>query len=360
MTGNTPESRRYADAAFLALVRELSFLNTLDTADALQILSQSPYGSLGAVRHLTIYDGAWPRAASQGEWKRHPLILSRKWDPGAAQLAYRRYEQFLRQEASRTFGTDVQLFRTVLTHFPSLRELTLSHVHAWEMSYLNYAHFRNLMDSIWVIPSLETFVAKAMSRLLPVLGTCSRLQRLNVEGLLDARDLEPGRYDNIRHLCLNSVLAGEGLEGSIAKFLNSFPGLTALTIRTFLHGPIYYQRLPLNQICWFDLQFYEILGAWVPENELFDFTERHPLKRLTLKKVKFTRQILESFFSRVRELKPRPNIVCQGVQPSRNSQGGLMGSVESQSLLDSFLAHAEFPWPFSDPNEDIPMFSLLP
>lgn len=56
-------SRRYTDAGFPALVRELSFLNTLDTRDALQTLGGSPYGSLGATRHLTIYDAAWPVAA---------------------------------------------------------------------------------------------------------------------------------------------------------------------------------------------------------------------------------------------------------------------------------------------------------
>src|SRR5947209_3168434 len=61
-------SRRYADAGFPALVQKISFLNTLDTADALRMLSQTPYGSLGATRHLTIYDGDWPVAASQEEW----------------------------------------------------------------------------------------------------------------------------------------------------------------------------------------------------------------------------------------------------------------------------------------------------
>jgi hypothetical protein len=59
------------------------------------------------------------------------------------------------------------------------------------MQYLDYAHFRNLTNRIWVIPSFESFVANVMSRLLPVLGTCLRLQRLNVEGLLDTRDLAP-------------------------------------------------------------------------------------------------------------------------------------------------------------------------
>jgi len=351
--------RRYADAGFPALVRDLSFLNTLDTANALQTLSRSPYGSLGAARHLTIYDGTWPVAASQEEWAGHYLFLSSRirCNPIAVQLAYRRYEQFLRQEAARTFETDVHLFRTVLAHFPSLRELTLSHIHAWRMQYLNNAHFHNLTNSIWVIPSFETFVAEGMSRLLPVLATCSRLQRLNVDGLLDTRELEPGhyRFKTIRHLTLNSVLAGEGLEDSIANFVGAFPGLTTLTIGTFPRGPIAHQRLPLQQMQWPDLQFCDIMGTWVPENELFGFTKRHALKRLTLKSVRLTSGSWKSFFSRARELKPRPNIICQGILPSKGEE-----DLKSQRLLDRFLTHAEAPWPFSDLNDDIPTLSLPP
>jgi hypothetical protein len=357
--------RRYADAGFPALVRELSFLNTLDTADALQTISRSPYGSLGAARHLTIYDGAWPVVASQEEWARHFLFLSSrtKCNPIATQLAYHRYVQFLRREASRTFDTDVQLFRIVLAHFPSLRELTLSHIHSWRMQYLDHAHFRNLTNSIWVVPSFESFVANAMSRLLPVLGTCLRLQRFNVEGLLDTRDLEPGRYryNTIRHLCLNAVLAGEGLEDSIASFLGAFPRLTTLTIRTIPRGPINHQRLPLQQMRWPDLQFCDIISAWVPEDELFGFTERHhPLDCLTLKQVTLTSGSWKSFFSRARELKPRPNIVCEGILPSRNSEGRWIEDFKSQRLLDWFLTNTKRPWPFLDPDDDIPPFSLSP
>ncbi|KAK4096876.1 hypothetical protein N658DRAFT_457899 [Parathielavia hyrcaniae] len=356
--------RCYADAGFPALVRELSFLNTLGTADALQTLSRSPYGSLGAARHLTIYDGAWPVAASQKEWERHVLFLrSRtKCSPTATKLAYHRYEQFLRQEASRTFETDVLLFRSVLAHFPSLRELTLSHIHSWRIRYLDFTHFRDLTNSIWMIPSFESFVAAAISRLLPVLGTCSRLERLNVDGLLDVRDLAPKQYqfNTIRHLCLNAVLAGEGLENSIASFLGAFPGLTTLTIRTFPRGPISHQRLPLEQMRWSDLQFCDIIGTWVPEDELFSFTKRHPLKHLTLKEVTLTSGSWKSFFSRARKLQPRPNIVCHGILRRRDEQGWPMEDVVSQRLLNWFLANAEVSWPFSDPDDDISIFSLSP
>lgn len=354
--------RRYAAAGFPALVRELSFLNTLDTADALQTLSQSPYGSLGAARHLVIYDGAWPVAASQQEWARHFLFLSNriKRSPAVAQLAYHRYKQFLRREASRTFDTDVQLFHTVLAHFPSLRELTLSHIHSWRMQYLDHAHFRNLTDSIWVIPSFESFVANPMSRLLPVLGTCSRLQRLNVEGLLDTRDLAPKQYrfKAIQNLCLNAILVGEGLENSIANFLGAFPGLTALTIKTFPRGPVSQQRLPLEQMRWADLQFCDIIGTWVPEDELFSFTERHPLKRLTLKKVTLTSGSWKSFFTRVRKLELRPDIVCWGILNSRDSDGWPMEDTKLQRFLNWFLTDTKRLWPFSDPNDDIPTLSL--
>lgn len=356
-------SRRYACAGFPALVRKLSFLNTLDTADALQTLSRSPYGSLGAARHLTIYEGSWPEAASQEDWAGHFLFLSsRVRNPLATRLAYHRYEQFLRREASRTFETDVNLFHAILAYLPSLTELTLSHIHSWRARYLNHARFRNLTNSIWVIPSFESFVAKAMSRLLPVLGTCSRLQRLNVDGLLDPRDLAPGcyRYKTIRHLCLNAVLAGEGFESSISSFLDAFPGLTTLTIRTFPHGPVHHQRLPLQQMRWSNLQFCDIVGAWVTEDELFGFTERHPLERLTLKQVTLTSGSWKSFFGQARERKSRPKIVCQGILHGKDSQGWPLEDLTSQRLLDWFLTDAGAPWPFSDPDDDIPMFSLSP
>ncbi|KAK4033910.1 hypothetical protein C8A01DRAFT_49576 [Parachaetomium inaequale] len=191
--------RWYTDVGFPAVVRELSFLNTLDTAG--------------------------PVAASQEEWAYCVLFLSSRTrcNPIATQLAYHRYEQFLRREASCTF------------------------------------------------------VANAISQLLPVLGTYLRLQRLN-----------PGRYryKTIRHLCLNAVLAGKGLDDSIANFLG----------------------------------FCDIVGTWVPENELFGFTEHHPLNRLTLK---------------------QPNIVCEGILPSRDSEGYLIED------------------PFPDPNYNIPILSLL-
>jgi hypothetical protein len=352
--------RRYADAGFPALVRKLSFLNTLDTADALQTLSRSPYGSLGAARHLTIYDGAWPVAASQEEWTGQFFFLrsEKRCSPTATQLAYHRYEQFLRREASRTFETDVQLFRTVLTHFPSLRELTLSQIRAWRMRYLDHAHFRNLTNGIWVIPSFESVVARTMSRLLPVLGTCSRLERLNVDGPLDTQDLAPKQYrfNTIRHLCLKAILVGEGRENSIANFLGAFPGLTALTIKTFPRGPVSHQRLPLEQMRWSDLQSCDIIGTWVPENELFSFTKRHPLKRLTLKEVTLTSGSWKSFFSRARKLQPRPNIVCHGILHSRDP----IEDAVSQRLLDRFLTNAEIPWPFWDPDDDISIFSLSP
>jgi hypothetical protein len=154
------------------------------------------------------------------------------------------------------------------------------------------------------------------------------------------------------------VLAGEGLEDSIANFLGAFPGLTTLTVKTFPRGPIYHQRLPLQQMQWSDLQFCDIIGTWVPENELFNFIERHPLKRLTLKDVNLTSGSWESFFSRARGLKPRPNIICQGILPRENEEGWRLEDYKSQRLLDWFLTHANFPWPFSDPDNDIPTFSL--
>jgi hypothetical protein len=70
--------------------------------------------------------------------------------------------------------------------------------------------------------------------------------------------------------------------------LGAFPGLTALTIKTFPRGPVSHQRLALERMRWPDLQLCDIIGTWVPEDELFSFIERHPLKRLTLKEVTLT------------------------------------------------------------------------
>ncbi len=95
--------RRFAHAGFPALVRELTFLNTLETADAFRVLTKSPYALLGAARHLTIYDGVWPVATSHGEWASH--FLSRRTERESCtqttiQHTYRRYQQFIEREAS--------------------------------------------------------------------------------------------------------------------------------------------------------------------------------------------------------------------------------------------------------------------
>ncbi len=210
-----------------------------------------------------------------------------------------------------------------------------------------------------MLPYFESFVAKTMSRLLPTLGAYSHIQRLNVDGLLDPREVAAGQYSTIRHLSLNSILVGQGLEGSLADFLSSFPMLTNLEIRTSPLGPLYNQRLPLHKLQWPDLQFCDITGTLVPENELFAFTERHALKRLTLKQITLTSGSWKSFFSRVRKLQPRPSILCFGVLTAKGSPPWHGKDSESQRLLDCFLAHIDFPWPFSDP-DDLPVFAVSP
>ncbi|KAL2194353.1 hypothetical protein P885DRAFT_71419 [Corynascus similis CBS 632.67] len=234
--------RRYADAGFPALVRKLSFLNTSNTADALHTLSQALYGSLDATHHFTIYDGSWPVAASQEVWARYSLFSSSRmrYYSSHNQLVYHSYEQLLRQEESPTFGTDVQL------------EFMFSHIHTWRIWYLDYTHFRNLADSIWVKQN-------AMSRLSPVLGTYSPLQRLNVDGILNTRNLDLS------------------LDDSIANFPGAFPELTTLTIKTF-------PRRIINQ-------------------------QPSPLQQIHLKQITLTVSSWKSFFSRARNLKPQPGIV---------------------------------------------------
>lgn len=101
-----------------------------------------------------------------------------------------------------------------------------------------------------------------------------------------------------------------------------------------------------------------MIATWVPENELFNFTKRHLLKSLTLKDVNLTSDSWKSFFSRARGVKQRPYIICQGILPRENEEGWRLEDSKSQRLLDWFLRHANFPWPFLDPDNDIFTFSL--
>ncbi|KAH8909450.1 hypothetical protein BR93DRAFT_924433 [Coniochaeta sp. PMI_546] len=353
-------SRRCANAGFPALVRNISFLNTTQSADALQTLRQSPYASFGSTRHLNIYDGSWPLVSSLEEWANHFLGRdSRHCTQASIQHAYKCYQDFIQREVLRTLETDIQLFRTLLVGFPSLREVTLSHVHAWRTQRLNLVHFRNLTNNIWMLPFFESFVSEAMVRLLPAIEDYPHVKRLNVDGLLDPRDLPIASHTTIQFLCLNSILAGEGLKESITCFLGSFPELTSLTIRTSPVGPIHHQRLPLNQLQWSNLRFLAIACTWISEDELLSFIERHNLRRLVLKQIVLTDGSWKSFFNRIRRLQLRPKIVIRGLFTATGSLLVLPYS-ESQRLLDHFLKHKDFPWPFADRDGDVPVFRLSP
>jgi len=349
-------SQRCAYAGFSALVRHISFLNTAQTVDELQTLRQSRYASFGATRQLTIYDGAWPLTSSEEEWATHPHFLSgehRECTRTLTQRAYECYQDFIRREGSRTLETDTDLFSTLLAGFPSLRVVTLSHVHSWRRERLNLAHYRKLTDSIWMIPFFESFVSEGLVRLLPTLNDYPRLKRLNVDGILDPRDLPVGPHTTICYLYLNSILVGQGLKDSIVSFLGSFPELTKLAIRTSPIGPFDHQRLPMHELQWSNLQFFTIVSSVVSEDELFSFTKRHNLRHLCLKQIMLTNGSWKSFFCRIRGLTFRPKIVIRGIL---TAAGLLLASPnsDSQRRLDRFLGRKNFPWPFPDPDSDVP------
>jgi hypothetical protein len=111
-------SRRFAAAGFPALVRNLAVLDTIHTAHAFETLHESPYASLGAARHLTIYTGCWPSVTSREEWTSHFLFLQREYrdcTEESIRHAYQRYRNFIHHEASRTYEKDIHQFKALLT-----------------------------------------------------------------------------------------------------------------------------------------------------------------------------------------------------------------------------------------------------
>lgn len=115
----------------------------------------------------------------------------------------------------------------------------------------------------------------------------------------------------------------------------------------------------MHQLQWSNLQFFTLAATWVLEDELLRFTERHSLRRLSLKQIVMTGGSWKSFFSRIRGRQQRPRIVIRGLF---TVTGSLLASPksESQRLLDHFLAHKNFPWPFADRDSDVPVFTLSP
>ncbi|KAB5513534.1 hypothetical protein GE09DRAFT_1162205 [Coniochaeta sp. 2T2.1] len=275
------------------------------------------------------------------------------------QHAYKCYQELTRREGCRTLETDMGLFHTVLSVFPSLQELTLEHVYAWRRQRLDFVHLHNLIQNIWMVPSFDGFINDALMRLLPALESYPRIKRLNLSGLLDPRVMPTGRYTTIQHLRLDSILAGEGLHESIIRCLESFPELTSLTISTSPRGPINLQRLPLHHLQWSSLRNFTLARTWTSEDELLSFVERHHLQHLSIKSVLLSDGTWESFFNRIRDIRSRPTIHIRGLYTSTAVPVALP-NLESQRLLCHFLAHKDFQWPFTDRDGDVTVFHLSP
>ena len=116
-------------------------------------------------------------------------------------------------------------------------------------------------------------------------------------------------------------------------------------------GPVHHQQLPLQQLQWPRLQFFHVTDMWTSQEELFSFVERHSLKCLTLRQVTLTSGSWKSFFARIRGLPSCPKIAFFGHEQQ-----------QFQGLLDLYLEHDDFPWPFEgqDRDIDVPLFRLSP
>ena len=158
-------------------------------------------------------------------------------------------------------------------------------------------------------PYFESLVSEDTARILEIINERPRIQRLNVEGLLDPSTIPLKQYPTIRHLYLDSIIVGalrEDSKTSAASFLACFPKLNSLLLRIALGG---LQILPLRRLHWPELKFCEITDVRTGEEELFKFVERHNIKCLILRRITFVSGSWNSFFKRIHELLSRPRTI---------------------------------------------------
>ncbi|KAK3332651.1 hypothetical protein B0T19DRAFT_355422 [Cercophora scortea] len=352
--------RRFACAGFPVLFRHVSVLNTTDCLKQFQTMRDSPYGSLGATKNLTIYDGTWPLVDRRSIWNRHPLLMARSWadpqlHPGPAQDAYRQYTQFIAQEIRRE-PPDVHLI-DLLQSFPTLRSISVSHVNRWNLGPLDLAHYNNLISTIWILPYWETFIAKTVLSLLQIINSFPHIRRLDISGSLKLESVGHGVYPAIQYLEVKSLVGRKILKTKAREFLASFPNLRSLSVSLERGGPLGEQVLPLDGLQWHKLRFCSLYNLWISEDELFGFIKRHSsqLWFLTLNQITLVDGSWESFFFRYRELPDRPMIEDNGVSLSALGSPGCVLNPDSFRL---FLSQKGFPWPFGDPEPSDSIFHL--
>ncbi|KAK3377657.1 hypothetical protein B0H63DRAFT_398707 [Podospora didyma] len=346
---------RFAYAGFPVLFRNVCTMNTLSCMHQLQTLGDSPFGSLRNTKHLTIYHGTWPLLDCRGDWDRNALWVGcRSWaNSRAAEDAFRRYTQFITQEALREFKPDAQ-FRKLIHSFPTLNSITISHVNRWDWKPLNNEQYNALIKKIWILPYWTSFVADAVFSLLNVLHFFPHIRRLNIFGSLSPEHYVPGVYPAVSHLQVRSLISCNALKTKTRDFLASFPNLSELSISLEPGGPLNEQKLLLDALHWPQLCYFALYNVWISENELFGFVERHGrLRHLALDRITLIQGSWESFFVRYRDLQNRPSIEAQVLFAISSPD-----CVVEPEPLRLFLSQKDLPWPFFDLSDGIFPFDL--
>lgn len=307
-------SRAFAYAASPVLFHNIQVINTVECLNQLSEFQNRSSALASTARHLTVHHAIWPQLRSLDDWSNHSLALSHKYlSERAKMLAYSAYRQFMDQETSRTFGTDICRLIRILGMFPNLTSLTLSHIHTWRWVKLRNDHYDKLRQRIHMVPFFEAKVEDLAYTLLLILPNFPQITKLNIPSILDMREGE-WRVTNESILSLNVgnlVVRGYN-HHQIHCFLQSFPNLQELILATESEGQISEQRIVLCSLYWPNLRRVHLRHLWTSEDDLISFIERHQLEQLALRSVTLVDSSWESFFVRLSSLSIRPSrsVVC--------------------------------------------------
>ncbi|CZR37657.1 uncharacterized protein FPRO_07152 [Fusarium proliferatum ET1] len=311
-------SRAFAYAASPVLFHRVQVMNTVECLNQCYEFQKRSPASASFVRHLTLHHAIWPQLRSLDEWSTHPQTLSPMHVSEHEKMhAYFAYRQFIDQEASRTFDTDVCSLTRILSMFPKLTSLTLSHIHAWRWGKLRNDHYEELRTQIRIVPFFKARVEDLAYRLLSVLPNFPQITGLDIPSTLDMKDGEwRVTNENIVSLDVSNLVVRGYEHHQVQSFLQSFPNLHELVLGTESGGHISEQRIALGSLQWQHIRRVHFRHLWTTENDLISFVERHQLQQLVLRNVTLFSGSWESFFCRISTLSGRPlqSAVC--IKPS--------------------------------------------
>ncbi|KAH6646826.1 hypothetical protein BKA67DRAFT_525209 [Truncatella angustata] len=334
--------KRCAVAAFPVLFERVQILNTSECLHQAESLLQSPYGSIGATKHLTLYQGTWPLTLSLSAWRGHSLRL--RYHDNDTQT-FEQYTRFSRTELSRHFGDNSAKFCGLVGQFSQLQSLCLADVHTRAQGSARNSHYNSLKDRIQIVPSFHGNVNGILTQFSTVLNSMRHLTTLSLEGCLDTSGLDLHEsFSGILSLEVIGLLTTAYLGEHISRFLASFPHLTHMRLRPALVGCPNERKLPLSNIQFSDLCHVEFHGIWTSEEELLDFVYRHGLISLSLSEITFTQGSWESFFGHLRDQLPGIQFRGDGILTTTHSETYQLNAF-SVRLLRLFLATDTFPWP---------------